>query len=88
MANGHKAGHIKEFASPSNAINSTEIYPCEKTAANEKIIPSTAQYLNAFSCEKYFGMQIIPRIYPTSIAISVQVVKNFAVDNAMPCEAP
>ena len=57
---GQRAGHINEFARPSNAIQNTETYPCVVIAMMENITPNTAETINALSCLKYFGIQMIP----------------------------
>src|SRR5688572_24886178 len=87
-AKGHTAGHTRALAKPSRAMNATETYPCVKSADKVKRMPKIADNFKAFAWEINLGMASTPMKYPATINTNVQVVKNLAVEKAMPCEAP
>ena len=60
IARGQTEGHIKEFAIPSKAINTTDISFGDATAAQVNKIPRIAQTRSALLCEIYRGMTITP----------------------------
>ena len=79
IANGQMAGHMIAFASPSNAMQATLVYPDVRITAIVNSIPKIAENSSALLCEMILGMVMIPRIYPTIIDISVKVVNVLAV---------
>lgn len=67
MANGQRAGHIKEQPRAIRPMNQIEIPAGVKTTSNDPNIPKMEHITNALAWLRYFGIKIIPQIYPITI---------------------
>ena len=60
IANGQMEGHINALEKPSNAKQKTAVSPDVNIDASTSIILKIVLATNAFCCEIYLGIQMIP----------------------------
>ena len=79
-ANGQMPAQINELDNPNNTTNQIEISvvcpkkctcPFENIISNVKQVPNNVQVRNAFTCLIKRGMQMMPMIYPQTVAANV-----------------
>jgi hypothetical protein len=89
-ANGQIPAHTSELANPNKTTNQMErsvwwpkktTFPCVKIMSNVNIIPNTVHNRKAFTWLIYFGMVIMPSVYPHMVANNVYEGKDFASIN-------